>query len=124
MIVAPSAVFSTGGVELMSLALMARVTCSVSSLMGMSEWNLGPSFMMGQHSPHVAFHCSLTRLLVDARVVPESNLGGPLASPRWRFYGLGSRLGSNEKVEMTLSASKRVGQRPLGLIYGFSPGFV
>ena len=30
-------------------------------------------------------------------VTLESDLGGPLTSPRWRFYGLGSRLGSNEK---------------------------
>ena len=43
-----------------------------------------------------------------------------MASPQWGFYGLGLRLGSNEKVEMTLSASKRVEQRPLGLICVFS----
>ena len=43
MIVAPSIVFATGGVELMSFASMARVACSVSSLMGMFEWNPGPS---------------------------------------------------------------------------------
>ena len=121
--VTPSLVSATGGAELTTLASMARVTRSVSLLTGMSKWNSGPSFMMGQHSPHVAFHCSLTRLLVDARVVPESNLGGPLASPRWRFYGLGSRLGLNEKVKMTLSAFERVRQRPLGLICVFSPSF-
>ena len=55
---------------------------------------------------------------------PNTNLGGPLASPRWRFYGYGSMLGSDEKVEMTLSASEWVRQRPLGLIYVFSLGFV
>jgi len=49
-------------------------------------------------------------------------LGGPLASPRWRFYGFRSRLGSNEKVNITLSASKRVRRRPLGLICVFSHG--
>ena len=36
-IVASSAVFATGGVELTSLASMAHVTRSVSSLMGMSK---------------------------------------------------------------------------------------
>ena len=51
-----------------------------------------------------------------------SDSGGPLASPRWRFYGLGSRSGPNEKVEMTLYASNRVGRRSLGLICVFSPG--
>jgi len=91
-------VSATGGVELTSLASTARVTCSMSSLMGTSEWNPGPSFVTGRHSPHMAFHCSLTRLPADAQAVPETNLGGPLASPRWRFCGHGSRLGSNEKV--------------------------
>ena len=42
-----------------------------------------------------------------------------MASPQLGFCGLGSRLGSNEKVEMTLSASKRVRQRPLGIICVF-----
>ena len=70
----------------------------------------------------MAFHYFLTRLSVDAWVVLESHLGGLLASPRWRFYGLGLRSGSNEKVEMTLSAFKRVGRRPLGPICVFSPG--
>ena len=46
-IVAPSMVSATEGVELMSLASMARVTRSVCSLMGMFERNPGPSFMMG-----------------------------------------------------------------------------
>jgi len=46
-IIAPSTVSTTEGVELTSLASMARVTHSVSSLMGMFEWNLGPSFEMG-----------------------------------------------------------------------------
>ena len=60
----------------MSLALMARVTCSVSSLMGLFEWNLGPSFVIGS-----ALHCSLTRLPTDARAISEGNSGGPMASP-------------------------------------------
>ena len=42
-----------------------------------------------------------------------------MASPRWRFYGLGRVLGSNEKVEMTLSA--RLGEGRMGLIYVFLP---
>ena len=42
-IVTPSVVSATKGVELMSLASMARVSRSVSSLMGMSKWNLDPS---------------------------------------------------------------------------------
>ena len=46
-IVIPSTVSTTGGVELTSLALMAQVTRSVSLLMGMSEWNLDPSFIIG-----------------------------------------------------------------------------
>ena len=100
----------------MSLASMARVTCSVSLLIGMSEWNTGLSFMTGQHSPHVAFHCSLTHLPADAQAIPETDSGGPLASPRCRFCGHGSRLGSNKKVKITLSASEQVGQRPLGLM--------
>ena len=41
-IVALSAVFATGGVEATSLALMARVTCLMSSLTGMFEQNLIP----------------------------------------------------------------------------------
>ena len=47
-----------------------------------------------------------------------------MASPQLGFCGLGSRLGSNKKVEMTLSASKRVRQRLLGFIYVFSPSSV
>ena len=46
-IITPSIVFAIGGVELTSLASMAQVMCSVSSLMGMFEWNLGPLFVMG-----------------------------------------------------------------------------
>ena len=69
-------------------------------------------------------HCSLTRLPVDAWVIPETDSGGPLASPRWRFCGHGSRLGSNEKVEMTLSTLEKIGRGPLGLIYVFSPGSI
>ena len=41
-----------------------------------------------------------------------------MASPRWRFYGLGRGLGSNEKVEMTLCT--KLGEGHMGLIY-FSP---
>ena len=40
-IISPFVVSATRGVELTSLALMAQVMRSVSSLMGMSEWNLG-----------------------------------------------------------------------------------
>ena len=69
----------------------------------------------------MAFHCSLTRLLADARVIPETDLGGPLASPRWEFYGLGLRLGSNEKVEMSLSASERGRARATRAHLRFSP---
>ena len=123
-IIAPSVVSATGGVELTSLASMARVTCSVSLLMGMSKWNLGPLFVMGSHSPHVAFQCSLTRLPADARVIPETNSGGPLAFPRWRFCGHVSRLGLNEKVEMTVYASERIGRGPLMLICVFSPSTI
>jgi hypothetical protein len=78
----------------------------------------------GRHSPHVAFHCSLTYLHTDARAVPEGDSGASMASPQWGFYGLGSSLGSNEKVEMTLSTSRQVGRRPLGLICVFSPNSV
>ena len=46
-IVAPSVVSATGGAKLTSLASMARVTCSVSLLMGTFEWNSGPSFVTG-----------------------------------------------------------------------------
>ena len=42
-IVTPSMVSATRGVELTSLASMARVLRSVSSLTGMSEWNPGLS---------------------------------------------------------------------------------
>ena len=49
--VAPSAVFITRGVEAMSLALMARVTCLMSSLMGMFERNLVPSLVTGSVNP-------------------------------------------------------------------------
>jgi hypothetical protein len=101
-IVTLSVVSATGGVELTSLASMARVSRSVNSLTGMSKWNPGSSFVTGQHSPHVAFHCSLTCLPVDARVVLETDSGGLLASPRWRFYGHGLRLGSNKKVQLKL----------------------
>ena len=91
--------------------------------MGMFEWNLGPSFMTGSAKPLCGIPL-LLNLPADARAIPEDDSGGPMASPQWGFYGLGSRLGSNEKVELTLFASKRVGQRPLGFIYIFSPGSV
>ena len=65
----------------MTLASMAQVSRSASSLTGMSEWNAGLSYVMGRHSPHVAFHYSLTHLSVDARVVLKTDSGGPLASP-------------------------------------------
>ena len=42
-----------------------------------------------------------------------------MVSPRWRFYGLGRGLGSNEKVEMTLSA--KLGEGRMGLICVFLP---
>ena len=42
--VTPSAVSVIGGDELTTLALMARVSCSASSLTGMFEWNPGLSF--------------------------------------------------------------------------------
>jgi len=45
--VTPSAVATTRGIELMTLASMARVSCSASSLTGMFEWNLGLSFADG-----------------------------------------------------------------------------
>ena len=51
MIVASSVVSTTMGVELTLLASMARVMRSVSSLTGMFEWNLGPSFAMGSAEP-------------------------------------------------------------------------
>ena len=46
-IITPSAVSIIGGVELTSLASMAQVSSSVSSLTGMFEWNPGPSFVTG-----------------------------------------------------------------------------
>ena len=46
-IIAPSIVSITEGVELTLLASMARVTRSVSLLSGMFEWNLGSSFVIG-----------------------------------------------------------------------------
>ena len=46
-------------------------------------------------------------------------MGGLMASPQWRFCGLGRGLGSNKKVEMTLSA--RLGEGRTGLICVFLP---
>ena len=60
----------------------------------------------------------------NARAILEGDSGGPMASPHWGFCGLGSRLGSNEKDEITLSASERVERRLLGLIYVFSPSSI
>ena len=67
----------------------------------------------------MTFHYSLTCNPVDAWVIPETDPGGLMASPRWRFYGFGRGLGSNEKVEMTLSA--RLGEDRMGLICIFLP---
>ena len=67
----------------------------------------------------VTFHYSFTCNPADAWVVPETDLGGLTVSPRWRFCGLGKGLGSNEKVEMTLST--RLGEGRTGLIYVFLP---
>ena len=64
---------------------------------------------------------SLTHIPVDALVIPETDPGGPLASPRWRFCGFGGRLGSNEKVEMTLSASGQTGRGLLRAHLHFLP---
>ena len=50
-IVAPSMVSATGGVELMLLGLVARVTCSVSSLTGMFERNLVLSLVTRSAKP-------------------------------------------------------------------------
>ena len=49
--VAPSTVSATGGVELTLLALVARVTCSVSSLTGTFERNLVPLLVKGSAKP-------------------------------------------------------------------------
>ena len=65
----------------------------------------------------MTFHCSFTYNPVDAWVVPETDPGGLAASPRWRFCGLGRGLGSNKKVEMTLSA--RLGEGHIRLISVF-----
>ena len=67
----------------------------------------------------MTFHCSFTYNPADAWVILETDLGGLLASPRWRFCGLGRGLGSNKKVEMTLSA--RLGEGRTGLICFFLP---
>ena len=69
----------------------------------------------------VTLHCSFTYNPTDAWVVLEIDPGGPLASPRWRFCGFGRGLGSNEKVEMTLSALGLTGRGPLGAHLHFLP---
>ena len=43
--------FATGGVEAVSLASTAQVTCLMSSLTGMFEWNLVLSLMTGSAKP-------------------------------------------------------------------------
>ena len=67
----------------------------------------------------MTFHYSFTYNPVDAWVILETDPGGLMASPQWRFYGLGRGLGSNEKVEMTLST--RLGEGRTGLICVFLP---
>ena len=67
----------------------------------------------------MTFHYSFTCNPVHAWVVSKTDLGGLMASPRWRFYGLDRGLGSNEKVEMILST--RLGEGHMGLIYVFLP---
>ena len=64
--VAPSVVFATGGVEATSLASMARVTRLMSSLMGMFEWNLVPSLVIGSAKPSGGFYCFVTCLPIDS----------------------------------------------------------
>ena len=49
--VAPSTIFATVGVEATSLASMARVTCLMSSLMGMFEQNPVLSLVTGLAKP-------------------------------------------------------------------------
>ena len=50
-IITPSEVSATGGVELTSLASMAQVMRLVSSLTSMLEWNPGPLVAMGLAKP-------------------------------------------------------------------------
>ena len=66
-------------------------------------------------------HPTAPNLTLDSRLSHPINSGDPLVSPRWRFYGFGSRLGSNEKVEMTMSASGQTGRGPLGAHLRFLP---
>ena len=102
-------VSAIGEAELTLLASMARATRLVSSLTGTFEWNSGLSFVTGSVEPSCGIPLLLTRVSVDSWVIPETDLGGPLASPRWRFCGFGRGLGSNKKVEMTLSALGQTG---------------
>ena len=67
----------------------------------------------------MTFHCSFTYNPIDAWIILKTEPGGLMASPRWRFCGLGRGLGSNEKVEMTLSA--RLGEGHMRLICIFLP---
>ena len=103
------------------VTLMTRVTGFEEFQYEMSDWDPWSSFVTGRHSPHVTFQCSLTCNPIDSWVVPETDPGGPLASPRWRFCGFGRGLGSNEKVEMTLSASGQIGRGLHGAHLRFLP---
>ena len=90
----------------MSLASAAQVTCFMSSLMGMFGRNpILFALRHGRQKPRVVFRCSLTRLPIDS----------PSMGILWAWL----EAGLNKKVEMTLPALMRVGQRPLRLIYVF-----
>ena len=106
--VTPFMVFTTGGVEATSPASTARGTRLMSLLTGMFEWNPVPWLVTGSAKPRVAFRCFVTHLPID--------------SPSMRILWARLEAGLNKKVEMTLSASMRVGQRPLRLICVFFPG--
>ena len=67
----PSVVFATEGVEVTSLASMARVTRLMSSLTGMFKWNRGPSFMMGSAYPSCGIPLLLN--LPPGRCLSHSN---------------------------------------------------
>ena len=109
MIVALSIVFTIGGVEVTSLASMARVTCFMSSLTGMFGWNPIPfASRQGRQSPRVAFRCSSACLPTDF--------------PSMEFLWAWLEVGLNKKVEMTLFALMQVGQRSLRLICVLTPG--
>ena len=69
----------------------------------------------------MTFYCSFTCNQTYAWVFLKTDPGGLMASPRWRFYGLGRGLGLNEKVEMTLSALGQTGRGPHGAHLHFLP---